>query len=230
MTTFKIVELFDSIQGEGYFTGTPMTFARLAQCPVGGPRGICKTADGKPFVCDTGASYKSRSKTEFHPYTEVNLNLTAQDIIERVRKSAPVPRICITGGEPFIYTIEEIAKLALDRGIAVHIETSGTHEPERDVFHLFYQTWVTWSPKAGYKYSFLSLAKEIKLLIDHTTTPEFVSGWSADALRRNIYFSIQPIDDANKEVRRRNYELALKLCLEHGYRLSMQTHKILEVR
>ena len=31
----KINEIFDTIQGEAYFTGTPATFIRLQGCPVG---------------------------------------------------------------------------------------------------------------------------------------------------------------------------------------------------
>ena len=31
----KINEIFDTIQGEAFYTGTPATFIRLQGCPVG---------------------------------------------------------------------------------------------------------------------------------------------------------------------------------------------------
>jgi organic radical activating enzyme len=42
-----------------------------------------------------------------------------------------------------------------------------------------------------------------------------------------VHFSIQPMDGPERE---RNTELALKYCLEHpGWRLSLQTHKLLGI-
>jgi len=67
---YKVNEIFHSLQGEGFWTGTPMTFIRLSGCNLS-----CN-------FCDT----------EY----ETSMGMTEEEIFKEVRHT----HICITGGEP----------------------------------------------------------------------------------------------------------------------------------
>ena len=75
----KLSEIFETIQGEGIYTGTITTFIRFAGCTLHCPE------------CDTKYSWSDADKEDVGvPY-----------IIEQVQKISPFVRhICITGGEP----------------------------------------------------------------------------------------------------------------------------------
>lgn len=101
-----ISEIFDSIQGEGSFTGVPSTFIRTSGCNL-----RCKWCDTK---------YAS-----WFPEGE-KLN------IEEIIKNTPQNRrhIVITGGEPMISKdLPILCEELKNRGHHITIETAGTIEP-----------------------------------------------------------------------------------------------------
>lgn len=96
----KVVEIFDSIEGEGKRSGLPATFIRLAGCNL------------RCSYCDTEYA---QSGDEYEL-------MTVDSILERsVRK-----RITLTGGEPLIHegAAELVSKL-LQSSHEVNIETNG---------------------------------------------------------------------------------------------------------
>lgn len=72
---YKVNEIFYSIQGEGFYSGTPMVFVRFSGCNLN-----C-------WWCDTNHA----------PYTE----MTLVEIKTRVTQYPDVP-VCFTGGEPLL--------------------------------------------------------------------------------------------------------------------------------
>ena len=101
----RIVEIFDSIQGEGLFIGTPMTFVRLAGCNL-----RCRW-------CDTKYALDIASGKE----------MTVDQILRRIH----YPDVCITGGEPLLQHRELVTLCERLRERAmVHIETNGTILPD----------------------------------------------------------------------------------------------------
>ena len=100
--SLKINEIFDSIQFEGGFCGTPATFIRLQGCSVG-----CS-------FCDTKKTWNSQDGNLF----------AVQEICRQVNCN----HVVITGGEPFEQDIFELCELLLSFGKTVQIETSGTVE------------------------------------------------------------------------------------------------------
>jgi len=76
-----VVEVFQSIQGEGYFTGTPATFIRLAGCPLN-----CT-------FCDTDK--------------EAKYEATPAQLVHAVEHS----HVVITGGEPLIHDLTDLLRL-----------------------------------------------------------------------------------------------------------------------
>ncbi|MCD8180815.1 MAG: radical SAM protein [Firmicutes bacterium] len=102
----KIVEIFDSIDGEGIRTGQTATFIRLAGCNL------------RCGYCDT--LYALFGEEEPCEYTE----MTIEEVIQKVNKS--YKRVTLTGGEPLLQT--DSAKLVsrlLSDGYEVNIETNG---------------------------------------------------------------------------------------------------------
>ena len=100
--SYKIHEIFYSLQGEGCHTGIPAVFVRFTGCNLRCP------------WCDT----------DFTSYTE----LTADDILAQVKRLLPNPGyVILTGGEPSLQVDEELITAIHKAGYRIAIETNGTH-------------------------------------------------------------------------------------------------------
>ena len=99
--TYKINEIFYSLQGEGFNTGTPSVFVRFSGCTP-----CCS-------FCDT-------------KHQQGNL-MTADEIADEISRY-PAPLIVLTGGEPSLFIDEEFVDIIKKKtGKTVAIETNGTH-------------------------------------------------------------------------------------------------------
>lgn len=83
----KVVEIFDSFQGEGIYTGEPATFLRLGGCNLN-----CD-------FCDT----------EFDDYKEIDVELVKECLLNHI-KNHKNKLLVITGGEPLLH-YDEIKEL-----------------------------------------------------------------------------------------------------------------------
>jgi len=119
--TYPISEVFRSLQGEGAFAGTPMTFVRLAGCSVL----RCHIRWG----CDE-FPWKARER------------LDTAGIVARVRALSDRGIVCLTGGEPTDHDLTAIVEAIHAAGLRVHIETSGVRSLDGIRFD-----WITVSPK-----------------------------------------------------------------------------------
>ncbi len=96
----KINEIFYSLQGEGFYTGTPSVFVRFALCNL------------KCEFCDT----------EFSNYTE----MTVDQIIAQINQY-PSNRVILTGGEPSLQITQEFVDRLKKENKYVCIESNGTN-------------------------------------------------------------------------------------------------------
>ncbi len=106
----RLLELFNSLQGEGPNMGKPATFVRLAGCPL------------QCAWCDTRYSWDVGHGEELDPH----------DIVGRALAMGLRGHVVITGGEPLIWRgrgLEELACAFSGAGSAVEIETSGAYTP-----------------------------------------------------------------------------------------------------
>jgi organic radical activating enzyme len=204
----------------------------------------CCDWGGYGFVCDTDYRVKYRQSVEF---------ILKDERIVRAK------RVCISGGEPLIHNLEPLITALLDAGKKVHIETSGTKPLQslvdlRNTWVGWKQVikprslgisaawsrgwtfvdpsdyvWLTVSPKKNYLPESLDLADEIKVLIDTSfDEQQFLDHFGKYLDSEKLW--IQPVNDENT-IRMDN----LKFCLDlqqryRGLRLSMQAHKIWNVR
>ena len=95
----KINEIFYSLQGEGYHTGTPAVFIRFSGCNL------------KCSFCDT-----------LH---EEGVEMSDEQILAEVVKY-PAHMVILTGGEPSLWIDEELIDGLHRAGKYVCIETNGT--------------------------------------------------------------------------------------------------------
>jgi organic radical activating enzyme len=113
--TAPIVEIFKSLEGEGFAIGTPTIFIRLAGCDVG-----CK-------FCDSKQTWDQRG----FPKLTILEVLAA---VSNLQKGTTIHRISITGGEPLMHEhfLLDLADALLNssRYYTINLETSGTKFPE----------------------------------------------------------------------------------------------------
>lgn len=102
----KVIEIFDSIDGEGIRTGQPCTFIRLAGCNL------------RCSYCDT--LYSLFGEAEPCEYTEMN----ADEILDKI--NTRFNRVTLTGGEPLFHKdADKLVAELLVKGVEVNIETNG---------------------------------------------------------------------------------------------------------
>lgn len=161
MRTYQINEIFDSIQGEGYWTGRMCTFIRLQGCTVG-----CPWCDSGPLA-DATWGRQTNGLTR-NTWGKGGVRMTVDEIMLQVHYK----HVVITGGEPTMYPLDDLL-LPLHR-YYVQIETSGQNALKGDLS----PNWITWSPKKSLEYKapkeIMIMASEIKFVVDDVLTFEDV--------------------------------------------------------
>lgn len=95
----KVNEIFYSLQGEGWFTGTPAVFVRFSGCNKACP------------FCDT--------------QHEEGVEMDFAEIVEAV-KAFPARHVILTGGEPALQVTPLLVDMLHALGCFVQIETNGS--------------------------------------------------------------------------------------------------------
>ena len=216
---YKIKEIFYTLQGEGGQAGRAAVFCRFTGCNLWTGRekdrnkAICQFCDTVFVGTDglNGGRYK-----------------TAKDVAAKVlsvwgdpspKKSGSStlgkPYVVCTGGEPALQLDAALVAAFHEVGIEVAIETNGTLPLPAGI------DWVCVSPKAGTELNILR-GSELKLVFPQAgAEPELFEHLDFD----NFY--LQPMDGAFQAI---NIQLALNFCLKNPkWRLSLQTHKILNI-
>ncbi len=137
-TQYPIVEVFESIQGEGAFLGLGASFIRLAGCNL------------RCSWCDTKHSFDVQAASL----------LSVDAILGTWRFTQPL--VVITGGEPTLHDLGPMVRALKKLGKYVTLETNGTN-PVPDEWGI---DWVTVSPKPGSNYAINCRADELKYVVD----------------------------------------------------------------
>ena len=116
---YDIVEIFESMQGEGRNTGRPCVFVRFAGCNLSCP------------WCDTDVAPR--------------FSLPLEDLVAEVSAFRP-KSVVLTGGEPtLVEGMPELVAVLKERGFWIAVETNGTAAPD----WLAFADYVACSPKRG---------------------------------------------------------------------------------
>lgn len=180
--------------------GRPAVFVRLSGCNLKCP------------FCDT----------EHETYTE----LTEQEIID-IATGYPARHIVITGGEPTLQLSATLVHGLKRAGFYVQIETNGSIEVADEI--LAGVDWVTCSPKdADMK---IGRIDELKVIFQSPTDRERLARFENDALQGGSVLSLQPCDVGDAVRNREIVSYAIEYVKAHpAWRLSLQTHKLLDIR
>lgn len=220
---YPINEIFQTIQGEGVFTGLPAIFVRLQGCPVGCP--WCDTRH--TWVVDPSREVDSKEVLDRSNESDGWSKMSTDEILASFETLGYKARhVVLTGGEPCLYDLIELSTALVTAGFQVQIETSGTSEIKTHD-----STWVTVSPKIGMKgglpvlRSALERANEIKHPVATEHHIEELDALLATAeLRKDVVIALQPISQKPRAT-----ELAMTTCIARNWRLSIQTHKYLNI-
>lgn len=219
---YKVNEVFETIQGEGVYTGVPAVFLRLQGCGVG-----CAWCDTKHTWPEDERDRCSFGEIIAKTAESVRWSAcSVDDIIEHYQSSYTAKHIVITGGEPCNYNLQPLIRAFETIGCHCQVETSGTA-----YIQVSEHTWVTVSPKVNMKgrlpilESALLRANEIKHPVgsqkDIDQLEQLLSGV---ALRHDQVVALQPISQKNRAT-----ELCIQTCIKRNWRLSVQTHKYINI-
>ncbi len=162
--TYPVMEIFHSLQGEGFNTGKPAVFIRLAGCDVG-----CSW-------CDVKESWDA----DAHPVMNV------EQILEEAAKF-PADNVVVTGGEPAMYDLGPLTSSLKQAGKTLWLETSGAHPITGG------WDWICLSPKKFkpvLKENF-SLAHELKIIVVNRSDLEW-AGRLAGKVSGSCHLFLQP--------------------------------------
>ncbi len=166
------MEMFYTLQGEGYHQGKAAYFIRLAGCDVG-----C-------VWCDVKESWDASK----HPVLSI-------DEIVSSALAHPARLAIITGGEPLLYNLDALTTALKKEGFEVNIETSGSSPMSGN------WDWVCLSPKkfkAPLAES-IEAASELKVVIFNTHDFEWAETY-AKQVAPNCKLYLQPEWDKSNEI------------------------------
>ncbi len=155
--------------------------------------------------------------------------LSAEEIAAVVAEQHPGPKwVLLTGGEPAQYDLVALVTALHGRGYRVALETSGT-----EVGHVNANIdWVCVSPKIGMpggkeiKEAAVVSADEIKHVIGKPADIDQLDALlAAMPTKPDVQICLQPVSTSPKAT-----QLAIDTVQQRGWRLSVQTHKYINVR
>ena len=209
--SYQVKEIFLTLQGEGFNTGTTAVFCRFAGCNLWTGREEHRATAVCQF-CDTDFVGTDGAGGGRFP--------SANDLAQAVEASwRPGPvgdrLVVCTGGEPLLQLDGPLVEALHGRRFLIAIETNGTVEAPDGI------DWICVSPKAGANLV-QRRGDELKLVYPQPgLEPIEVEDLDFD------HFFLQPMDGPFREA---NTERAVDYCLRHPrWRLSLQTHKYLGI-
>jgi 7-carboxy-7-deazaguanine synthase (Cx14CxxC type) len=211
--SYRVKEIYYTLQGEGTHTGRAAVFCRFSSCNLwtgrkkDRARAICQFCD-TDFVGTNGPG-GGRFNSAAGLATAVGAEWQAHG------HARAQPYVVCTGGEPLLQLDQAAVRAFHAAGFEVGVETNGTRQAPGGL------DWVCVSPKAGAPLQ-LTRGDELKLVYPQDgARPEMFEDLDFPRLM------LQPMDGPERE---KNTRLAVEYCLAHPqWRLSLQTHKYLGI-
>jgi organic radical activating enzyme len=192
-----LMEAFYTIQGEGFHKGTAAYFIRIGGCDVG-----C-------HWCDVKESWDA----DLHPPTII------KEIVENAAKYSNT--IVVTGGEPLTWNMKPLTSLLKEKGMQIHIETSGAYPLTGS------WDWICLSPKKIKlpNNEIYKVAHELKIIVN--TKHDFIfAEEQAAKVNSDCILYIQPEWSNSKKMIPQIVDFVMQ---NPKWKVSLQTHKYLNI-
>jgi len=233
--TLLIHSIFHTIQGEGPFTGVPAVFVRLGGCNLQCPG------------CDT--EYTKGTET-------MAMGTIVNNINYKLDGNTTTKLIVITGGEPFRQNISELCNVLNIHGFEVQIETNGVMAPQGD-FDTW--PTIICSPKTTKLNQHIlgNIAAAVTIIEYsdyecpfcqrvHPTLKQIVEDFDGDVYLQPMdmteYYDediegsleeqsvwAEQLDGLVESHNQANLDFVVKSCMQHGYTIQLQIHKLLNL-
>jgi 7-carboxy-7-deazaguanine synthase (Cx14CxxC type) len=208
---YSVKEIFYTLQGEGLRAGRPAVFCRFAGCNLWSGReqdraqAVCRFCDTDFVGTDGTAGGKYREAAEL-----------ARTIAAQWPAGQGHRYVVLTGGEPLLQVDAALLDALHAEGFEIAVETNGSLPAPEGI------DWICVSPKAGAPWV-QTRGQELKLVYPQPgLLPDAVAGVDFE------HYLLQPMDSP---LRASHTRAAIAYCQAHPrWRLSLQTHKILEIR
>ncbi len=208
---YTVKEIFYTLQGEGANAGRAAVFCRFAGCNLWTGREADRATAVCNF-CDTDFVGVGPDGGKF-----ATADALADAVAARWPADERVNRFVVcTGGEPLLQLDAAAVDALHARGFEIAVETNGTQEPPAGL------DWICVSPKSNAPVV-LTRGNELKLVFPQPG----VDPARFESMDFEQFF-LQPMDGPALQ---ENTRAAVNFCLAHPrWRLSLQTHKLLEIR
>ncbi|XLS28436.1 7-carboxy-7-deazaguanine synthase QueE [Flavobacteriaceae bacterium M23B6Z8] len=192
-----LMEEFYTIQGEGFHKGTAAYFIRVGGCDVG-----C-------HWCDVKESWNAA----IHPPTAIDKIIT--------NAAGFSDTIVITGGEPLTWDMGPLTRGLKEKGLTIHIETSGAYELTGE------WDWICLSPKKMKlpTEEVYRRANELKVIVYNKHDFKFAEEQAARVSDTCILY-LQP-EWSKRELM--IPEIVAYVMKNPRWKVSLQTHKYLNI-
>lgn len=224
--SYKVKELFYTLQGEGAQAGRPAVFCRFSKCNLWNGREDSRATSICNF-CDT--DFNGTNGQDGGTYSAAELVVKISALWPDLNQGQPY--VVCTGGEPLLQLDESLIESLHQAGFAVGVETNGTLTAPKGI------DWLCVSPKGRAKVV-INQCHELKLVYPQSDAlPE-----QYDCIQAEHYY-LQPMADYRPQLSSSdhlaaslaglstsNTQKTLAYCLSHPkWKLSLQTHKYLGI-
>ncbi len=218
--TYRVKEMFYSLQGEGARAGRAAVFCRFSKCNLWNGREASR-ADAICRFCDTDITGTDGQNGGMFASAK-----TLQEAIKALWPNGQPqakPYVVFTGGEPALQLDAALIAEMHEAGFEVAIETNGTLPLPAGI------DWICLSPKSTAEVV-IERCDELKLVYPQSDAlPERFASFTAG------HFYLSPmadphISEGEDPTKQCNTKAALEYCLQHPqWRLTLQQHKLLGI-
>ena len=220
-TKIGISEIFLSVQGEGLYTGEPTVFVRFQGCDLG-----CTW-------CDSKYTWKPEKKLESKGWT---IDEIVHKVVEYDKDCTLGPNwVCITGGEPLqqLAGFCELVPKLNKAYYKIEVETSGLVPLPRGPEYMLVNSWVVDLKLPSSGVTLPPIVEDFKRLRSQDQLKVIIGNeedllYAYDILGNYPTFAkvlVSPMFNNNGKVGEKLLQDCVDFCINHGYRLSLQTHK-----